>query len=114
MTAAAARTAEMFAEEILAGALTLQPVNAACLEASPMNRNSKARKITLHDMTLRDGMHPKRHQMSLEQMKVHRQRPGRRRRAADRSHPRRRPGRRSVNYGFPAHTDEEYLAPSSR
>ncbi|HMT64509.1 MAG TPA: acetaldehyde dehydrogenase (acetylating), partial [Ottowia sp.] len=28
MTAAAARTAEMFAEEILAGALTLEPVAA--------------------------------------------------------------------------------------
>ena len=27
-----------------------------------------AKKITLHDMTLRDGMHPKRHQMTLEQM----------------------------------------------
>ncbi|MCM2297638.1 MAG: 4-hydroxy-2-oxovalerate aldolase, partial [Rhodoferax sp.] len=25
--------------------------------------------ITLHDMTLRDGMHPKRHLMTLEQMK---------------------------------------------
>ena len=25
-------------------------------------------KITLHDMTLRDGMHPKRHLMTLEQM----------------------------------------------
>ncbi len=31
-----------------------------------MNLNGK--KITLHDMTLRDGMHPKRHQISLEQM----------------------------------------------
>jgi len=28
MTAAAARTAEMFAEEILAGSLTLEPVSA--------------------------------------------------------------------------------------
>ncbi len=27
------------------------------------------RKITLHDMTLRDGMHPKRHQITLEQMR---------------------------------------------
>ena len=29
----------------------------------------RGKKITVHDMTLRDGMHPKRHQMSLEQMK---------------------------------------------
>jgi len=29
----------------------------------------KDKKITLHDMTLRDGMHPKRHQMTLAQMK---------------------------------------------
>jgi 4-hydroxy-2-oxovalerate/4-hydroxy-2-oxohexanoate aldolase len=29
----------------------------------------KGRKITVHDMTLRDGMHPKRHLMTLEQMK---------------------------------------------
>jgi 4-hydroxy-2-oxovalerate/4-hydroxy-2-oxohexanoate aldolase len=27
------------------------------------------KKITVHDMTLRDGMHPKRHLMTLEQMK---------------------------------------------
>ena len=27
------------------------------------------KKITLHDMTLRDGMHPKRHLMTLDQMK---------------------------------------------
>ena len=29
----------------------------------------KGKKITVHDMTLRDGMHPKRHQMTLAQMK---------------------------------------------
>ncbi|MGN5476699.1 hypothetical protein ACTMU2_05910 [Cupriavidus basilensis] len=51
------------------------------------------RIVTLHDMTLRDGMHPKRHQISLEQMK----RIARGLDAAgvplDRSHSRRRPGR---------------------
>lgn len=68
-----------------------------------------AKKITLHDMTLRDGMHPKRHQMTLEQMTsiacgldaagiplievTH----------GDGL------GGSSVNYGFPAHSDEEYL-----
>jgi 4-hydroxy-2-oxovalerate/4-hydroxy-2-oxohexanoate aldolase len=69
----------------------------------------KGRNITVHDMTLRDGMHPKRHQMTLEQMRsiacgldeagvplievTH----------GDGL------GGASVNYGFPAHTDEEYL-----
>jgi len=72
-----------------------------------MTLNGK--KITVHDMTLRDGMHPKRHQMTLAQMKsiacgldaagvplievTH----------GDGL------GGSSVNYGFPAHTDEEYL-----
>ena len=28
------------------------------------------RQITVHDMTLRDGMHPKRHQMTLDQMRA--------------------------------------------
>ena len=32
-------------------------------------RGLQGRRITVHDMTLRDGMHPKRHLMSLEQMK---------------------------------------------
>jgi len=69
----------------------------------------RGRKVTLHDMSLRDGMHPKRHQISLESMKgiaagldqagvplievTH----------GDGL------GGASVNYGFPAHTDEEYL-----
>jgi 4-hydroxy-2-oxovalerate/4-hydroxy-2-oxohexanoate aldolase len=66
-------------------------------------------KITLHDMTLRDGMHPKRHQMSLEQMKA----------VAGGLDAAGVPlievthgdglGGASVNYGFPAHSDEEYL-----
>lgn len=70
----------------------------------------KGKKITVHDMTLRDGMHPKRHLMTLDQMidiatgldeagvpmieVTH----------GDGL------GGSSVNYGFPAHTDEEYLS----
>ena len=34
-----------------------------------MSNTLKGKKVRLHDMTLRDGMHPKRHLMSLEQMK---------------------------------------------
>ena len=71
--------------------------------------NFKGKKITLHDMTLRDGMHPKRHQMTLDQM----------RNIATGLDEAGVPlievthgdglGGSSVNYGFPAHTDEEYL-----
>ena len=72
-----------------------------------MNLNGK--KITLHDMCLRDGMHPKRHQISLDEMV----------RVAKAMDEAGMPmievthgdglGGRSVNYGFPAHSDEEYL-----
>jgi 4-hydroxy-2-oxovalerate/4-hydroxy-2-oxohexanoate aldolase len=72
--------------------------------------NLQGRKITVHDMTLRDGMHPKRHQMTLDQMKA----------VACGLDEAGVPlievthgdglGGSSVNYGFPAHTDEEYLA----
>lgn len=71
---------------------------------------TQGKKILLHDMTLRDGMHPKRHQMTLQQMRdiatgldaagvplieiTH----------GDGL------GGSSVNYGFPAHSDEEYLS----
>jgi 4-hydroxy-2-oxovalerate/4-hydroxy-2-oxohexanoate aldolase len=70
----------------------------------------EGRKVTLHDMTLRDGMHPKRHQMTLDQMKAVA-------RGLDAAGV---PlievthgdglGGSSVNYGFPAHTDEDYLS----
>lgn len=71
--------------------------------------NLQGRKITLHDMTLRDGMHPKRHLMTLEQMRS----------IATGLDEAGVPlievthgdglGGSSVNYGFPAHSDEEYL-----
>ena len=74
-----------------------------------MTLTLKGKKIKVHDMTLRDGMHPKRHLMTLDQMKSIAQ-------GLDAAGV---PlievthgdglGGSSVNYGFPAHTDEEYL-----
>jgi 4-hydroxy-2-oxovalerate/4-hydroxy-2-oxohexanoate aldolase len=70
----------------------------------------QGKKITVHDMTLRDGMHPKRHLMTLDQMKA----------VATGLDAAGVPlievthgdglGGSSVNYGFPAHSDEEYLS----
>ncbi len=70
----------------------------------------QGKRITVHDMTLRDGMHPKRHQMTLDQMKA----------VATGLDAAGVPlievthgdglGGASVNYGFPAHSDEEYLS----
>jgi len=69
----------------------------------------QGKTITVHDMTLRDGMHPKRHLMTLEQMTTIAQ-------GLDAAGV---PlievthgdglGGSSLNYGFPAHSDEEYL-----
>ena len=66
-------------------------------------------EIKVHDMCLRDGMHPKRHQITVEQMKTIA-------RGLDAAGV---PlievthgdglGGASVNYGFPAASDEEYL-----
>jgi 4-hydroxy-2-oxovalerate/4-hydroxy-2-oxohexanoate aldolase len=71
--------------------------------------NLKGIQIKVHDMSLRDGMHPKRHQITIEQMKAIAQ-------GLDEAGV---PlievthgdglGGASVNYGFPAATDEEYL-----
>jgi 4-hydroxy-2-oxovalerate/4-hydroxy-2-oxohexanoate aldolase len=66
-------------------------------------------RFLLHEMSLRDGMHPKRHQIPLERMVAIAT-------ALDEAGV---PlvevthgdglGGASINYGFPAHTDEEYL-----
>ncbi|WP_028471151.1 4-hydroxy-2-oxovalerate aldolase [Neptunomonas japonica] len=71
--------------------------------------NLKGQKVTLHDMSLRDGMHAKQHQISLEQMIA----------VATGLDDAGMPlievthgdglGGASLNYGFPAHADEEYL-----
>ena len=71
--------------------------------------NLKGIQIKVHDMSLRDGMHPKRHQITIEQMKSIAK-------GLDQAGV---PlievthgdglGGASVNYGFPAASDEEYL-----
>lgn len=71
--------------------------------------NLKGISIKVHDMSLRDGMHPKRHQITVEQMKA----------IAKGLDEAGVPlievthgdglGGASVNYGFPAASDEEYL-----
>jgi len=73
-----------------------------------MDLNGKS--ITLHDMCLRDGMHAKRHQITVDEMVTVAK-------AMDNAGI---PlievthgdglGGASVNYGFPAHSDEEYLS----
>ncbi len=69
----------------------------------------KGKKVTVHDMCLRDGMHAKRHQITVKEMVD----------CAKAMDDAGIPmievthgdglGGASVNYGFPAHSDEEYL-----
>jgi 4-hydroxy-2-oxovalerate/4-hydroxy-2-oxohexanoate aldolase len=71
--------------------------------------NLRGKKVTLHEMSLRDGMHPKQHQISLGEMVA----------IASGLDDAGVPlievthgdglGGASINYGFPAHTDQEYL-----
>lgn len=68
-----------------------------------------APKILLHDMCLRDGMHPKRHQISIEQMVgIATALDGARVPLIEVTHGDGLGGA-SVNYGFAAHSDEDYL-----
>ncbi|MEX2488927.1 MAG: 4-hydroxy-2-oxovalerate aldolase [Pseudomonadales bacterium] len=70
----------------------------------------QGKHVTLHEMSLRDGMHAKRHQISLDQMIA----------VAKGLDEAGIPlieithgdglGGASLNYGFPAHSDEEYLS----
>lgn len=69
----------------------------------------KGKSVVLHEMSLRDGMHPKGHQITLEQMI----------RVSTALDEAGMPlievthgdglGGASINYGFPAHSDEAYL-----
>ena len=71
--------------------------------------NLQGKKAILHDMSLRDGMHAKRHQISLDEMVA----------VATALDAAGMPmievthgdglGGASLNYGFPAHSDEAYL-----
>jgi 4-hydroxy-2-oxovalerate/4-hydroxy-2-oxohexanoate aldolase len=72
--------------------------------------NIKGKKVTLHDMSLRDGMHARQHQISLKEMVD----------VATGLDAAGIPlievthgdglGGTSLNYGIPAHSDEEYLS----
>ena len=71
--------------------------------------NLRGIEVVLHDMSLRDGMHPKRHQISLDQMIA----------VAGGLDAAGVPlievthgdglGGASITYGFPMHSDEDYL-----
>jgi 4-hydroxy-2-oxovalerate/4-hydroxy-2-oxohexanoate aldolase len=69
----------------------------------------KGRKIILHDNTLRDGMHPKRHQITLDQMvQVAKGLDAAGMPLLEITHGDGLGGG-SINYGFPLHRDVDYL-----
>ena len=71
--------------------------------------NLKGIQIKVHDMSLRDGMHPKRHQITIEQMQsISRGLDAAGVPLIEVTHGDGLGGA-SVNYGFPAATDEQYL-----
>lgn len=71
--------------------------------------NLRGTTITVHDMSLRDGMHPKRHQITVEQMRsIAQGLDGAGVPLIEVTHGDGLGGA-SVNYGFPAASDEEYL-----
>ncbi len=71
--------------------------------------NLKGISIKVHDMSLRDGMHPKRHQITIEQMQsISRGLDAAGVPLIEVTHGDGLGGA-SVNYGFPAASDEEYL-----
>jgi acetaldehyde/propanal dehydrogenase len=109
MTAAAARTAEMFAEEILKGELVCKPPpNPPTHKESTMDLQRQKHHRSRHVPARRHAPQAPPDQSAADE--GHRLRPRRGRRAADRSDPRRRPGRQLGELRLPAHTDEEYLS----
>ena len=99
----------MYSRRVLVHAL--QHRGLACSQTKRVNAmNLQGKKITVHDMCLRDGMHPKQHQITVDQMVTVSK-------AMDDAGV---PlievthgdglGGTSVNYGFPAASDEEYLS----
>jgi 4-hydroxy-2-oxovalerate/4-hydroxy-2-oxohexanoate aldolase len=71
--------------------------------------NLKGKKVVLHDNTLRDGMHPKRHQITIEQMiEVAKGLDDAGMPLLEVTHGDGLGGG-SVNYGFPRHSDVDYL-----
>jgi len=89
--------------------MTPQELGTRQEQRRPQDQPEVPAQVLVHDMTLRDGMHPKRHQITIEQMVAIAS-------GLDRA---RVPlvevthgdglGGSSINYGFSLHSDEEYL-----